>query len=75
MIGQQSSLIIETVCLVKLTLIFQVIEAAMIFKVDEEGMPLEASLGINLRHPNIVLLLDYATHFALVILHQISRKL
>ena len=47
----------------------QVIDAAMVFKLDEDGMPLEASLGIKLRHPNIVLLIDYATHVSTVAFH------
>ena len=52
----------------------QVIDAAMVFKIDENGMPLEASLGIKLRHPNIVLLIDYATHVSTVAFHPRSTR-
>lgn len=49
-------------------LVLQIIEAEMVFKVDSEGLPLEASLAFNLRHPNIVLLLDYDTHFKVLLI-------
>lgn len=39
----------------------QIIEANLIFRVDSDGTPLEVSLAKNLRHPNVLQVLDYAT--------------
>lgn len=39
----------------------QIIEADAISKVNSEGLPMEVSLSKDLRHRNIVQMLDYAT--------------
>lgn len=41
--------------------LLQILEADAIAKVSSEGLPMEVHLSSNLRHPNIVKLLDYAT--------------
>ena len=46
----------------RIAFILQIIEAEMVFKVDSEGLPLEASIAYDLRHPNCLLMLGYETH-------------
>jgi hypothetical protein len=50
----------------------QIIEADAITKVDSEGLPLEVSLSKDLRHQNIVQMLDYATRLRKVGMSEVS---
>ena len=51
-----------------LILLLQIIEASAIAKVSNEGLPMEVYLSKNLRHRNIVKMLDYATRVRKVML-------